>query len=132
MTSRSPSRLLLDEMFSPTIASALRESGHTVVAVAERVDLRSMSDNEVFGWAAQEKSWLLTENVKDFRPILLQAIQTGATAPGLLFTSSRAFPRSRKNPGPLIEALDTWLRNGPPPPPIVEDWLIGPEAEPPR
>jgi hypothetical protein len=44
---------------------------------------------------------------------------------GLLFTSSRAFPRSRKNPGPLINALHAWLSDGPPAPPTTESWLLG-------
>jgi hypothetical protein len=120
--------LVLDEMFSPAIAAALRDLGHPDIhSVAERVDLRAMTDREVFAWAATQRAWLLTENVKDFRPILLQAMQTGAAMPGLLLTSSRTFPRSRKNPGPLIDALHAWLQAGPPAPPITEDWLVNPE-----
>lgn len=127
MTMASPARLLLDEMFSPAITMSLRELGHDVIAVAERSDLRSMIDNEVLAWAINETRWLLTENVKDFRPLLLSAMQA-ETKVGVLFTSSRTFPRSRKNPGPLIEALDQWLRYGPPEMPIIEDWLA--EAKP--
>jgi hypothetical protein len=117
-------RLVLDEMFSPTIAAALSEKGHDVVAVAERVDLRAMTDEELFGWAIANNRWLLTENVKDFRPILLRAMQTSAVTIGLLFSSSRTFPRSRQNPGPLIDMLHRWLAAGPPPAPLTEDWLL--------
>jgi predicted nuclease of predicted toxin-antitoxin system len=117
-------RLLLDEMFSPAIARELRELGHDVIAVADHADLRSKSDEEIFAWASAEKRWLLTENVKDFRPILLQALQAGLPACGLLFTSSRAFPRSRKNPGSLIRALHAWLTDSPPSPPVTESWLL--------
>jgi len=106
---------------------SLRELGHDVIAVAERSDLRSMVDSEVLAWAINETRWLLTENVKDFRPLLLSAMQAEARI-GVLFTSSRTFPRSRKNPGPLIEALDQWLRDGPPEIPIIEDWLAQKEA----
>ncbi len=116
--------LVLDEMFSPTIAVTLRERGHDVIAVAERVDLRAMTDDDLYAWAATENRWLLTENVKDFRPIMLRALQTSSATPGLLFTSSRTFPRSRKKPGPLIDALHAWLTKGPPPPPLIEDWLL--------
>lgn len=122
MTMASSARILLDEMFSPTLAAALRDLGHDAVAVAERSDLRSMTDSEIFSWAASEGRWLLTENVRDFRPLLLSTAQTEATA-GVIFTTSRSFPRSRKNPGPLINALDRWLQAGPPDAPIVEDWL---------
>jgi hypothetical protein len=118
--------LALDEMFSPAIAAALRDLDHDVIAVAERPDLRAMTDNAVFGWSAGQGRWLLTENVKDFRPVLLQALQAGSPIVGLLFTISRAFPRSRKNPGPLIQALHAWLLAGPPEPPLTEDWLLSP------
>ncbi len=122
MTSPIRARLILDEMFSAALASALRDLGHDVIAVTERSDLRAMTDGELFTWAVNERRWLLTENVKDFRPILLRAAQGGTAVTGILFTSSRAFPRSRKNPGPLIHALSSWLMAGPPDSPITEDW----------
>lgn len=124
MNQRPDVRLLLDEMFSPAIAAELRELGHDVIAVADHADLRSKSDEGVFAWASAEQRWLLTENVKDFRPIMLRALQAGPPGCGLLFTSSRAFPRSRKNPGLLIRALHAWLTNGPPAPPVTEWWLL--------
>jgi predicted nuclease of predicted toxin-antitoxin system len=126
MNDALPARLLLDEMFSPVIAAALRDRGHEVAAIAEQPALRAMSDEEVFAFAAARGRWLLTENVKDFQPILQQARQAGTPAAGLLFTSSRAFPRTRKNPGPLIHAIHSWLVTGPPPPPLTEDWLLDP------
>jgi len=64
--------------------------------------------------------------VKDFQPTLQQALQAGTLAAGPLFTSSRALPRSRKNPGRLIRAIDAWLIAGTPPSPLTEDWLLEP------
>jgi hypothetical protein len=128
MSHPASARLLLDEMFSPAIAAALRDLGHDVIAVAERTDMRAMSDEDVFTWAASQGRWLLMENVKDFRPILLRALQADATVTGLLCTSNRSFPRSRKNSGPLIQAIHTWLLNGPPEAPLTEDWLLSPEG----
>ena len=84
----------------PPIAAPLRDLAHDVIAVAERGELRALSDDDVFAWAIFRRSWLLTENVKDFRPILLRALQADTAATGILHTSSRAFLRSRKNPGP--------------------------------
>jgi predicted nuclease of predicted toxin-antitoxin system len=127
MTGPAQVRLLLDEMFSPAIAAGLRELGHDVIAIADQPELRSKSDEEVFAWACADKRWVLTENVKDFRPILLRALQGGMPACGLLFTSSRTFHRSRKNPGPLISAVHAWLTAEPPAPPVTESWLT--EAE---
>lgn len=126
MTDPAGARLVLDEMFSPAIAAALRELGHDVVAVAERGELRAMSDEEVFAWATAQSRWVLTENVKDFRPIRLRALQADSAVTGIFCTSNRAFPRSRKNPGPLLQALDAWLRTGPPERPLTEDWLPEP------
>jgi hypothetical protein len=123
MTPPPIARLVLDEMFAPTIAAALRDLGYDVVAVAERPELRAMTDADVFNLASAEGRWLLTENVKDFRPILLRALQANAVVTGVIFTSSRAFQRSRKNPGPLIQALHRWLLDGVPDAPVTEDWL---------
>ncbi|MGO9293160.1 MAG: DUF5615 family PIN-like protein [Streptosporangiaceae bacterium] len=106
MSHPAAARLVLDEMFSPAIAAALRDLGQDVIAVAERGELRAMSDDEVFAWAASQGRWLLTENARDFRPILLRALQADTATTGILCASSRASPRSRKNPGPLIQATD--------------------------
>jgi hypothetical protein len=127
VSDHAEARLLLDEMFSPTVAAALRDMGHEVVAIAEHGGMRAMSDEEVFAWAASQGRWLLTENIKDFRPLVLRALQAGTTVAGILYTSSRAFPRSRKNPGPLIQAIHAWLLSGPPEAPLSEDWLLNPE-----
>jgi len=113
-------RLLLDEMFSPVIAEALAGRGIEVTAVAATAELRAMSDVDLFEWAAAGGYHLVTENVKDFARLLSAAQGTGKKAPGVLFTNSRCFPRSRRNPGPLIAALDAWL--GAPAHPS-EDWL---------
>lgn len=82
-----------------------------------------MTDDDLFAWEAAEQRWLATENVKDFRPIMMRALQTGSASTGLLFTSSRTIPRSRQNLGPLVEALHAWLAAGPPPSHLTEDWL---------
>jgi Domain of unknown function (DUF5615) len=63
MNQRPDVRLLQDEIFSPAIAAELRELGHDVIAVANRTDLRSKSDEQVFAWAGGEKRWLVTEGV---------------------------------------------------------------------
>jgi hypothetical protein len=85
-----------------------------------------MTDDDLFAWSASENRWLLTENVKDLRPVMLRALQAGGAITGLLFTSSRAFPRSRRTLGPLIQALHAWLMAGPHAQPLREDWLRGP------
>jgi Domain of unknown function (DUF5615) len=123
-----PIALLLDEMFSPRIAVELRRRGHDVIAVAADPQLRSMTDTELYTWATGERRRIVTENVKDFRRLLVQ--DSELAGPGLLFTSVRTFPRSRRAPGALIASLASWLnepgdRVRPP-----EDWLLlAPEPE---
>lgn len=121
--SRDHVPLLLDEMHSPAVAQALRTRGHDVIAVAEAAELRAMSDDEVFVWAAERSLTIVTENVKDFRRLMLRAEEAGPPRARLLFTSSRRFPRSRRNPGPLVAALAAWLSRPDSPSRPAEDWL---------
>jgi uncharacterized small protein (DUF1192 family) len=115
--------LLLDEMHAPVVAAALCDRGHDVLAVAEQDERRALTDEELFRWAAERGRRVVTENVKDFAPLLRRAEELGQPAAPLLFTSSRTFPRSRRNPGPLIDALDAWLRAAEVTQPRLEDWL---------
>lgn len=102
--------LLLDEMFSPAVAVALRARGHDVVAVAAEAELRALTDADVLTRTWRRQRWIATENVRDFQPLWRAAVAESTPAGcGVLFTSSRSFPRSRRNPGPVIEALHDWL-----------------------
>ncbi|MGH3569044.1 MAG: DUF5615 family PIN-like protein [Pseudonocardia sp.] len=110
--------LLLDEMFAPALVERLRADGFDVVAVAGHPVLASSSDAEVASWAARHGRRVVTENVRDFAPLA----SSGDPPVRVLFTSSRRFPRSRRNPSPLLEALRAWRRD-----PAVQkaplDWL---------
>jgi len=101
--------LLLDEMFAPMPADRLRAEGFDVVAVAGHATLAAASDEEVLRWASTQGRRLVTENVKDFQPLVHGASERGEPVAHVLFTSSRRFPRSRRNPGPLLDALRRWL-----------------------
>lgn len=119
--------LVLDEMHAPVVGAVLRERGHDALCVADDVSLRGLPDDELFTWAGRENRRIVTENVKDFRPLLLRAEESG---PGgsVLLTSSRTFPRSRRNPGPLIEALDAWLEADAVSHRPAQDWLRPPRS----
>lgn len=105
MTGSVLESLLLDEMFSPAIAESLRGDGFDVVEVAGHPLLAAASDPDVAAWAVREQRRVVTENVRDFVPLL-----AANPALRLLLTSSRRYPRSRRNPGPLVEALRSWVR----------------------
>lgn len=98
-------RLLLDEMFSPAIARELRGRNHDVIAVAEDPQLRALTDPEQLTWASEHGRRIVTENVRDFRPLVIDDL----VGPGVLFTSSRTFPRHKRGVGRLIAALDAWI-----------------------
>jgi hypothetical protein len=115
--------LLLDEIHAPVVAATLRERGYDVIAVADQDELRALTDEQLFRWAAEHDRCIVTENVKDFAPLARQVNESRHHTANLLVTSSRTFLRTRRNPGPIIDALDAWLNaahsSGPP----VEDWL---------
>jgi hypothetical protein len=121
-----PPALLLDEMFSPTIAERLLAKGYDVLAVAAEPGLRAMGDAELFEWACSKGRRLVTENAKDFRPLLER--EASGAGPGILFTSSRTFPRSRRSVGLLVAALEGWLRRHDAPSRPPEDWLVKAEV----
>lgn len=82
-----------------------------------------MSDEELWRWATGCGRRIVAENLKDFRRISLRVEESGQSHPGLLLTSSRTFPRSRRNPGPLVDALDGWLQRPDAAARPPEDWL---------
>jgi hypothetical protein len=101
----SGERLLLDEMFSPQLAHALLDDGFDVRAVAGDPLLAAASDVDVATWAARDGRRVLTENVRDYVPL----VSTLEPPLRLLLTSSRRYPRSRRNPAPLLKALTDWF-----------------------
>lgn len=106
-------KLLLDEHYSPTIASELRERGHDVASVAERDDLRGLGDRELWGFASAEGRALMTENVADFMPLVREAAAQGERHFGVVFTSPRSLPRGPRTIGVYVDRLDSFLRNCP-------------------
>jgi predicted nuclease of predicted toxin-antitoxin system len=106
-------RLLLDEHFSPAIARQLRSRGRDVVAARERVELHGLDDRELLARATAERRAIVTENVADFAELHRQSVVRGDPHAGLIFTSPRRFPRSRRAIGRLVRALDRLVADGP-------------------
>ena len=102
-------KLLLDEHFSPEIARQLRSKGHDVVAARERSEPHALSDWDLLGIARAERRALVTENVVDFVEVHRQSVVRGEPHFGLIFTSPRQFPRTRRAIGKLIRALGALL-----------------------
>ena len=101
-------RLLLDEHLSPEIARQLRDRGHDVIAVGERPELKGRSDRVHFASLPDQQRVIVTRNLGDFRPLLTDALRSGAQTYGLVCVPRR-FSLSRKNIGHLVRALETLL-----------------------
>lgn len=106
-------RLLLDEHFSPEIARQLRSRGHDVIAARERADLRGLADRQLLGFATDASRAIVTENVADFVELHRESTLRGVPHAGIIFTSPRRFPRTRRGIGRIVRAADALLANGP-------------------
>lgn len=99
-------KLLLDEMYPPALAEALRAVGISASTVAE-LGMTGCSDAELFAAAVADGYALLTENVGDFARISAEHVTAGRPYPGLLIALSSRFSRRPSGIGPLAEAVGT-------------------------
>ncbi len=103
-------KALLDEQFSPQIARILRERGFDVEAVCERSDLTEAPDGDVLDSATREQRAVVTNDVKDFRPLAAERLASGQGHAGLILVpASRG--RSRDAMGALADAIETTMRS---------------------
>ncbi len=105
-------KALVDEQLSPQIAELLAERGDDVVAVADRSDLVGRSDRIILEVATSELRAVVTNNIKDFRPLAAERLARGQAHGGLiLLPSSRT--RTRAAVAALADAIEGVLRNNP-------------------
>jgi predicted nuclease of predicted toxin-antitoxin system len=99
-------KLLLDEMYSASLAEALRSAGIEAVTVPD-LALAGRSDLDVFAEAAAEGYVLLTENVADFARIAADHLSAGQHHPGVMIALSSRFSRRPSGRGALVAAVLT-------------------------
>ena len=99
-------KLLLDEMYSPALAEALRASGVEARTVVE-VGLAGRPDADVLTAAVQDGYVLLTENVADFARLTADRLSTGGHHPGVLIAVSSRFSRRRSGINAIVAAVET-------------------------
>ncbi|KXO99203.1 DUF5615 family PIN-like protein [Tsukamurella pseudospumae] len=85
-------RLLLDEMYSPSLAERLRDAGHDVTSIVESGRAGS-PDADVFALSIADDRALLTENVSDFVQLAAAQTSSGLSHPGVLIALSSRFSR---------------------------------------
>jgi predicted nuclease of predicted toxin-antitoxin system len=118
-------KLLVDEHYSDAIAAELRAAGHDVVAVVADLQLRAQPDLEVFRHAAASGRRIVTENIKDFRPLLQQAYAAGDSAARLLLVPPNRFPRGvGRRTAAIVKAVSDWLATAEAAGHPDEDWLV--------
>jgi hypothetical protein len=102
-------KLLLDEMFSPAIAAALRSRGHDAVAIKEHPEWHAASDPDVVSVARAEQRAIVTNNVRDFRPLHAELVAAGGEGhAGMVFVPAKV-PRTKAATGELVVALEAKL-----------------------
>jgi predicted nuclease of predicted toxin-antitoxin system len=109
-------KLLLDEMYTPTIAEQLRARGRDAASIhdPEYRMLEGEPDDEVWAAAIADDRALVSENVQDFRRIEPNALAHAQPVARLIFTTDRQFPRGDPATlGRLVSALDALLAANP-------------------
>lgn len=120
-------RLILDEMYAPSVAHRLRESGYDVAAVKDSPGLAGTPDPDLLALASDEGRALVTEDIEDFALLHRTLLAAGGGHAGLVFAHPRRFPRERRDhPRRLIRALTRLLDD--PPPGLGESfvWFLQP------
>lgn len=101
--------LLLDEMFSETIASELRAAGHDVLAVVADPALVSLPDDQILAHAAATGRAVVTASIKDFMPLDTGYRAAGHSHAGLIVVSTKTFPQDRTFTTAVAKALGALL-----------------------
>jgi predicted nuclease of predicted toxin-antitoxin system len=106
-------RLLLGEMLSPAIARELRGRGHDVLAIADHPGWVALSDPEVMTLARTERRTVITNNLRDYRPLHADAITPGGPGHfGMIFMPS-TYRRTKEDTRRIIAALEAKLAEYP-------------------
>lgn len=105
-------RAILDEQLPPQIAVLLRQAGYDVDAVADREDLAGRSDRIIFEAACSEGRAVVTNNIKDFRPLAAEWLAQGRVHAGLILLPSTR-TRTRHAIAAVTAATENVLRRHP-------------------
>ncbi len=106
-------KLLLDEMLSPVIARELCARGYDVQAVTSASGQGALSDPEVMARARNEHRAVVTNNLRDFRPLHYEAIVPGGPGHyGMIFLPG-SYRRTKADTGRIVTALEATLMQCP-------------------
>ena len=112
-------KLLLDEHFDYVIAEQLSRRGVDAIAITkDRPDLAGQDDETVLRAANAAGRVVVTNNVRDFAPLVDGFGLSGEQQFGVLFTDDDTFPRGEAGIGPLVRSLEAFASDKP------DDWLL--------
>lgn len=105
-------RAILDEQLSPQIAVLLRQAGYDVDALADPEDLAGRGDRIICEVACGDDRAVVTNNVKDFRPLAAEWLAQGRVHAGLILLPSTR-TRTRHAIAAVAAAIENALRDHP-------------------
>lgn len=105
-------KLALDHHFTTRLATALRERDHDVAAAIEK-GWHDLEDSELFERCVADGRAVLTNNARDFVPLVREWAAEGRSHRGLLLTDDSSWPRAMEGVGRSIDALDALLSQYP-------------------
>jgi hypothetical protein len=105
---------LLDEHFNNAIAEELRRLGVDAVATQkERPELEGQDDIVVLRTATIDRRVVVTNNVRDYAPLVEEFGLRGETHFGVIFTHDTTFPRTNAGIGLIVRALVAFAHGAP-------------------
>lgn len=112
-------KLLFDEMWTPTIASQLRERGFDAIAISEPAHTgryAGIADDLVFERAQEDGRTVVTDNIADFEQARAVWESRGKRHSGLVYALNPPFNRHRGERviGQMVKALTQFLASGEP------------------
>lgn len=107
-------KVLLDEMWSPAIATQLRQRDHDVVAITEPAHAgryAGIPDDEVFAKAQEDGRAIVTDNIPDYEQARADWESRGQPHYGVIYALNPPFNRNRGDAviGQMVRALDHFL-----------------------
>lgn len=112
-------KLLLDEHFDHVIAEQLSFRAVDAVAITrDRAHLVGQDDDVILRGAAAEGRVVVTNNVRDFAPLVEDFGLRGEQHYGVLFTDDDTFWRGEAGVGLLVRSLEAFASER------SDDWLM--------
>ncbi len=109
-------KLLLDEMWTPSLAHELRRRDFAVIAINEPEQApryAGVPDDGVFARAQDDARTIVTDNVSDFEMARRNWESRGHTHNGVIYALNPPFNRHRGGAviGEMVRALEHFLRS---------------------